>query len=448
MSEIKPTLKQRFDRWMIRHGRVLVIGLPYLWLFLFFLVPFLIVLKISFATAEYAQPPYSALFQWVDEGVNVAINFGNYLFLLSDSLYITAYLNSIRIAAISTVITLLIGYPMAYGIARAKGSTRNLLLMLVILPFWTSFLIRVYAWIGILDREGLINAALMGMHIISEPLIMRQTEFAVYIGIVYTYLPFMILPIYSALERMDESLIEAAEDLGCSRMQAFWLVTIPLSRPVPYALGQHLCIDIEGEPVNPPADFAWPADFIVTPIKGQSETLGRGCGVIGTEYEEPLIVEPSRLVAGANMRVVAIGRVRTPGLLIVGPVLAQPLPLDSLGMTGCVLRVSPKVSIPISYGDAWTQQPYPSANAHVPLPRQPAILGAQFGMQSANLESGSARSNPLGVTLTNGLRLTVSNQLVDPDWTTVWSDRVWPSQPLPAIGTIRHAFAPVLRIDT
>ncbi len=231
MSEIKPTLKQRFDRWMIRHGRLLVIGLPYLWLLLFFLIPFLIVLKISFATAQYAQPPYSPLFQWVDEGVNIAINFGNYLFLLSDSLYFSAYLNSIRIAAISTVITLLIGYPMAYGIARAKGSTRNLLLMLVILPFWTSFLIRVYAWIGILDREGLINAALMGLHIISEPLIIRQTEVAVYIGIVYTYLPFMILPLYSTLEKMDGSLLEAALDLGCKPWKAFVKITLPLSMP-------------------------------------------------------------------------------------------------------------------------------------------------------------------------------------------------------------------------
>ncbi len=140
-------------------------------------------------------------------------------------------LNSIRIAAISTIITLLIGYPMAYGIARARGSMRSVLLMLVILPFWTSFLIRVYAWIGILDREGLINAFLMWTGIITEPLIMRQTEFAVYVGIVYTYLPFMILPLYSTLEKMDISLIEAAMDLGCKPWQAFVKVTLPLSLP-------------------------------------------------------------------------------------------------------------------------------------------------------------------------------------------------------------------------
>ncbi|WP_404426291.1 ABC transporter permease subunit [Thalassospira australica] len=231
MSSDKPTLKQRYDRLMLKHGRVIVIGLPYLWLMLFFLIPFLIVLKISFATAEYAQPPYSALFTWIDEGVNITINFGNYLFLLSDSLYISAYLNSIRIAAISTVVTLLIGYPMAYGIARAQGSLRSVLLMMVILPFWTSFLIRVYAWIGILDREGLINALLLNLGIISEPLIMRQTEFAVYIGIVYTYLPFMILPLYSTLEKMDVSLIEAALDLGCKPWKAFMKVTLPLSMP-------------------------------------------------------------------------------------------------------------------------------------------------------------------------------------------------------------------------
>ncbi|HBU99682.1 MULTISPECIES: ABC transporter permease subunit [Thalassospira] len=225
------SLKQRFDRWMIKHGRVLVIGIPYVWLFLFFLVPFLIVLKISFAMAEYAQPPYSSLFDWIEEGVTVTLNFGNYLFLLSDSLYATAYLNSIRIAAISTVITLLIGYPMAYGIARARGSVRSILLMLVILPFWTSFLIRVYAWIGILDREGLINAFLLWTGIITEPLIMRQTEGAVFVGIVYTYLPFMILPLYSTLEKMDVSLIEAALDLGCKPWKAFLKVTLPLSMP-------------------------------------------------------------------------------------------------------------------------------------------------------------------------------------------------------------------------
>ncbi len=235
---------------------------------------------------------------------------------------------------------------------------------------------------------------------------------------------------------------------GPTTWSARHTVSIPLSRPVPYTLGQHLCIDIEGEPVNPPADFGWPVDFIVKPVEGRSEALGRGCGVVGVAYNQPLIVVPSGLVAGANMRVVAIGRVRTPGLLILGSVLAQPLPLDSLGMTGCVLRVDPKVVVPISYGTAATVQPYPSANAHLTLPRQPAMLGAQFGIQAANLESGGQRSNPLGVTLTNGLKLTLSTRLVDPDWTTVWSDRVWPGAPFPATGTIRLAFAPVLRIDT
>ena len=117
-------------------------------------------------------------------------------------------------------------------------------------------------------------------------------------------------------------------------------------------------------------------------------------------------------------------------------------------MTGCVLHVSPKVMVPISHGTALTTQPFPSANAHLPIPRQPALLGAQFGMQAANLESGSQRSNPLGVTLTNGLRLTVASRILDPDWTTIWSDRVWPGMPFPAIGTIRPNLIPVLRIDT
>ena len=159
------------------------------------------------------------------------LDFENFSFLASDALYYTAYLSSLKIAAISTLITLIVAYPIAYAMAQSSDEWRPTLMMLVILPFWTSFLIRVYAWIGILSNEGFLNQILMGIGLIDSPLTILNTNVAVYIGIVYTYLPFMVLPIYAALEKLDGSLIEAAEDLGCSRAQAFWLVTLPLSKP-------------------------------------------------------------------------------------------------------------------------------------------------------------------------------------------------------------------------
>ena len=213
-------------------GQGLVTSVPYLWLVLFFLVPFVIVLKISFSTAAIAMPPYAPLLHWVSEKVvQVQLDLGNFMFLVQDNLYWMAYLNSIMVAAISTVLCLLIGYPMAYAIARSNQATRNVLLLLVILPFWTSFLLRVYAWIGILKNNGLINNALMALGVIDEPIQMLQTDFAVYIGMVYSYLPFMVLPLYSNLEKMDLTLLEAAADLGCRPWEAFFKVTLPLSIP-------------------------------------------------------------------------------------------------------------------------------------------------------------------------------------------------------------------------
>ncbi|MBV1926153.1 MAG: ABC transporter permease subunit [Rhodobacteraceae bacterium] len=212
--------------------RFLLIAVPYVWLLVLFLVPFLIVLKISLSDTALARPPYVPHFDWA-EGIWAffsQLDFENFVFLTSDSLYWKAYLSSLQIALISTALTLLIGYPIAYGMARAPEEWRPTLMMLVILPFWTSFLIRVYAWMGILSKEGFLNQFLLWSGIINEPLVILNTNTAVYIGIVYTYLPFMILPVYAALERMDGSLIEAAEDLGCSRLTAFWLVTVPLSR--------------------------------------------------------------------------------------------------------------------------------------------------------------------------------------------------------------------------
>ena len=212
-------------------GRGLVVALPYVWLLLFFVVPFVIVLKISFADVDLAIPPYTSLLQWGEKNeLSIRLNFNNYVFLFTNDLYIKALLNSIKVAFISTLWCILIGYPMAYGIARARPATRNILLLLVILPFWTSLLLRVYAWIGLLKANGVINNVLMSLGIIHEPLAMLYTPFAMYVGIVYSYLPFFILPLYANLEKMDWQLLEAAEDLGCRPWKAFFKITVPLSR--------------------------------------------------------------------------------------------------------------------------------------------------------------------------------------------------------------------------
>jgi putrescine transport system permease protein len=213
-------------------GQGLVISIPYVWLLLFFLVPFVIVLKISFSTAQIAMPPYAPLLHWVSEKVvQVQLDFSNFLFLVQDNLYWRAYLTSIGIAFVSTMLCLLIGYPIAYSIARSEPATRNILMLMVVLPFWTSFLLRVYAWIGILKQDGLFNQLLMWLGVIHEPMQILQTYTAVYIGIVYSYLPFMILPLYANLEKMDITLLEAASDLGCKPWQAFYKITLPLSLP-------------------------------------------------------------------------------------------------------------------------------------------------------------------------------------------------------------------------
>ena len=215
--------------------RLTLIAIPYLWLLALFLVPFLIVMKISLSEYALSIPPYSPYFDLSAGWAGLLkflsqLDLENYIFLTTDDLYWKAYLSSLKIATLSTVITLLVGFPLAYGMARAATEWRPTLLMLVILPFWTSFLIRVYAWMGLLSQEGLINQLLLWLGVINAPLMILNTPTAVYIGIVYTYLPFMVLPIYSILEKLDESLLEAAEDLGCSRLMAFWLVTVPLAK--------------------------------------------------------------------------------------------------------------------------------------------------------------------------------------------------------------------------
>jgi putrescine transport system permease protein len=246
-------------------GAHLVALVPYLWLVVFFLVPFLIVLKISLSHTEIAQPPYLPVFDpaagW--EGLKAlfaALSFENYAFIASDWLYLASYLKSLEVAAGSTALLLLIGFPLAYGMARSPRRWQPALFMLVVLPFWTSFLIRIYAWVNILQRDGLLNQVLLALRIVDEPPAWLSTDTAVYIGIVYSYLPFMVLPIYATLEKMDESLIEAAADLGCPRWKAFWLVTLPLSRPGVMA-GALLCfIPIVGE-------------FVIPDLLGSSQTM-------------------------------------------------------------------------------------------------------------------------------------------------------------------------------
>lgn len=208
-------------------GRLLVAALPYAWLAAFFLAPFAIVLKISLSETQAAIPPYLPLLR--EDGLH--LNWGNFAFLLSDPLYFYALLSSLQVAAVSTLACLLIGYPMAYGIAKAPPRWRSALLMLVVLPFWTSFLLRVYAWIGLLRNDGLVNHLLMTLGLIDEPMALLHTSLAVHIGIVYSYLPFMVLPLYAVLERLDPALLEAAADLGCRPFRAFLRVTLPLSWP-------------------------------------------------------------------------------------------------------------------------------------------------------------------------------------------------------------------------
>lgn len=245
--------------------RLFLIVVPYSWLLLLFLVPFGIVLKISLSDPALAIPPYVPKFElaqgWAGiKAMFAAFDLENFVYLTEDNLYWKAYISSVQIALLSMVLTLLVGYPIAYGMANASEEWRPTLMMLVILPFWSSFLIRVYAWIGILGQNGYLNQLLQALGIIDEPLVILNTPIAVYIGIVYTYLPFMVLPIYATLEKLDGDLLEAAEDLGCSRIKAFWLITVPLSRPGVIAGCFLVFIPVVGE-------------FVIPSLLGGSRTL-------------------------------------------------------------------------------------------------------------------------------------------------------------------------------
>ncbi|NTJ41411.1 ABC transporter permease subunit [Agrobacterium larrymoorei] len=257
MAISSPENRQSPTRW-------LVVAVPYLWLLLFFAAPFFIILKISLSDTAIAMPPYVPVFEGfsrIGEFFS-QLDFENYLFLTEDPLYIEAYLSSLRIAFISTVLLLLIGYPMALAMARAPSTIRPTLVMLVILPFWTSFLIRVYAWIGILKPEGLLTVLFQTIGLLGpdQQVNIFRTEVSVFIGMVYSYLPFMVLPLYAALEKLDNTLLEAAADLGCTPWKAFWKITFPLSLPGVIA-GSMICfIPITGE-------------FVIPDLLGGAQTL-------------------------------------------------------------------------------------------------------------------------------------------------------------------------------
>lgn len=251
-------------------GRSLVIAVPMIWLAIFFLAPFAVVLKIAFSEAAIARPPYLPISSWDEGRFVISLNFGNFEYLWEDSLYLFSYLTSLRIAFFSTMFCLLIGFPMAYFIARSPDNVRNILLMLVILPFWTSFLLRVYAWIGFLKGNGMVNNFLLSMGLIDDPLVMLQTDFAVYVGIVYTYLPFMVLPLYANLVKLDGSLLEASADLGASPITTFIKITLPLSLPGILAGSMLVFIPAVGE-------------FVIPALLGGPDTLMIG-KVLWTEF--------------------------------------------------------------------------------------------------------------------------------------------------------------------
>ena len=232
--------------------KTIVILVPFIWLTVFFLTPFVIVAKISLAELAIASPPFTKMIDWVDDSIiTVRVVLDNYIYIFDDPLYLRIYLNSIKIAALSTIFALLLGYPIAYAIVRSNPITKKLLLFAIILPFWTSFLLRVYAWMGLLADQGSINNLLISLGIIDTPIRLLYTEFAVYVGIVYTYLPFMILPLYANMEKLDNGLNEAAADLGSGPINTFFKITLPLTTPGIIAGSLLVFIPATGEYVIP-----------------------------------------------------------------------------------------------------------------------------------------------------------------------------------------------------
>ncbi|KXG83058.1 putrescine ABC transporter permease PotH [Pseudomonas sp. DrBHI1] len=257
---MKPRKLKRALQRLIPEGRHMVIGVPFIWLFLFFMLPFFIVLKISFAEADVAIPPYTEIYTYLEGKVQLVLNLANYGLLTEDELYIAAYLGSLKVAFFSTLLCLLIGYPMAYAISKANKESQTVLLLLIMMPTWTAILIRVYAWMGILSNNGLLNSFLLWLGLIDQPLQILNTNLAVYIGVVYSYLPFMILPLYANLVKHDQSLLEAASDLGSSTFNSFWKITVPLSKNGIIAGCMLVFIPVVGE-------------FVIPELLGGPETL-------------------------------------------------------------------------------------------------------------------------------------------------------------------------------
>jgi putrescine transport system permease protein len=267
LSGLAGVLRRMFTMRVAGTMRNVLIAVPFAWLLVFFLLPFLLVAKISLSESELGQPPYGPLVRAVSGGTVIDRNsrtsidvtsgyyvqaqLENFKAVFADPLYYQSYLNSLKIAGVSTLVCLLLGYPVAYGISRASRRSRNILLMLIILPFWTSFLVRIYAWMAILRNEGVINKMLLWSGIVEHPVVMLHTTFAVYAGIVYSYLPFMILPLYSTLEKLNRTLLEAAADLGARPARAFWRITFPLSLPGVIAGSMLVFIPAVGEYVIP-----------------------------------------------------------------------------------------------------------------------------------------------------------------------------------------------------
>ncbi len=253
------TLTQQFQRFL-PSGRKVVIGLPFVWLFLFFMLPFFLVLKISFSEAALAIPPYSEIYSFAEQKFELMLNLGNYTMLAADELYLSAYLGSLKVALLSTLMCLVLGFPMAYAISKASKEAQNVLLLLIMMPTWTAILIRVYAWMGILSNNGLLNGFLMWTGLTSHPIEILNTNTAVYIGVVYAYLPFMVLPLYANLVKHDQSLLEAASDLGSSTFNSFWKITVPLARNGIIAGCMLVFIPVVGE-------------FVIPELLGGPETL-------------------------------------------------------------------------------------------------------------------------------------------------------------------------------
>lgn len=252
-------ITQRIQR-LIPTGRQMVIGVPFIWLCLFFMLPFFIVMKISFSEAALAIPPYTDIYTFAEQKFQLLLNLGNYTLLADDQLYLSAYLGSLKVAFFSTLMCLLIGFPMAYAISKARKEAQTVLLLLIMMPTWTAILIRVYAWMGILSNNGLLNAFLLWTGLIQQPIEILNTNTAVYIGVVYAYLPFMVLPLFANLVKHDQSLLEAASDLGSSTFNSFWKITMPMARNGIVAGCMLVFIPVVGE-------------FVIPELLGGPETL-------------------------------------------------------------------------------------------------------------------------------------------------------------------------------